>query len=70
MGHMRRLQAEQRSRRRPGARRQKGVTALEYGLLAAIVVLIIGTSVYTQLGGVITSLFSTMSSAAISVISH
>ncbi|WP_246182349.1 Flp family type IVb pilin [Pandoraea pneumonica] len=46
------------------------MTALEYGLLAAIVVLIIGTTVYTQLGGVMTSLFSTMSSAAISVISH
>ncbi|MGC7402559.1 hypothetical protein ACPWR0_01855 [Pandoraea pneumonica] len=43
---------------------------MEYGILAAIVVVIVGTTVYTQLGGAITSVFSTMSSAAISVISH
>lgn len=53
-----------------GPRRQQGVTALEYGILAAIVVAIVGTTVYTQLGGAITSVFSNMSSAAISVISH
>ncbi|VVE11674.1 pilus assembly protein [Pandoraea iniqua] len=55
---------------RRGLRRQQGVTALEYGILAAIVALIIGTTVYTQLGSAISSIFSTMSSAAISVISH
>ncbi|ALS61324.1 Flp family type IVb pilin [Pandoraea norimbergensis] len=55
---------------RRGLRRQLGVTALEYGILAAIVALIIGTTVYTQLGSAISSIFSTMSSAAISVISH
>ncbi|MCE4059942.1 Flp family type IVb pilin [Pandoraea sputorum] len=50
--------------------RQKGVTALEYGILAAIVAVIIGGTVYTNMSGVLSSAFSTVTSAATSAASH
>lgn len=50
--------------------RQRGVTALEYGILAAIVALVIGATVFTGLGAVLSSAFSTVTSAATSATSH
>ncbi|MCI3206944.1 MULTISPECIES: Flp family type IVb pilin [Pandoraea] len=50
--------------------RQKGVTALEYGILAAIVAVIIGGTVYTNMSSVLSSAFSTVTSAATSASSH
>ncbi|WP_343038590.1 Flp family type IVb pilin [Pandoraea morbifera] len=56
--------------RRHRLSRQRGVTALEYGILAAIVALIIGGVVYTNLSSALTTAFSTVSSAATSAVSH
>ncbi|MBN4665807.1 Flp family type IVb pilin [Pandoraea nosoerga] len=56
------------SPRRPS--RERGVTALEYGILAAIVALVIGATVFTGLGAVLSSAFSTVTSAATSATSH
>lgn len=50
--------------------RQKGVTALEYGILAAIVAVIIGGTVYTNMSSVLSSAFSSVTSAATSATSH
>ncbi|AJP57857.1 pilus assembly protein [Pandoraea vervacti] len=65
----------QANRARNGGRprsgsRQEGVTALEYGILAAIVAVIIGGTVYTNLSGALTSAFASMTSAVSSAISH
>ncbi|VVE08295.1 Flp family type IVb pilin [Pandoraea terrigena] len=50
--------------------RQKGVTALEYGILAAVVVILIGAIVFTNLTTVLTNVFSNVTSAATTAISH
>ncbi|VVE61058.1 pilus assembly protein [Pandoraea captiosa] len=65
----------QANRARHGGRprrvsRQKGVTALEYGILAAIVAVVIGGTVYTNLSDALTSAFASMTSAVSSAISH
>lgn len=56
--------------RQHGLSRQSGVTALEYGILAAIVAVIIGGTVYTNLSSVLSSAFSTVTSATTSASSH
>ncbi|WP_353189502.1 Flp family type IVb pilin [Pandoraea pnomenusa] len=48
-------------------RDERGVTALEYGILAAVVAVIIGGTVYTNLGTTFTTLFSKVTSAIASV---
>lgn len=53
-----------------GRSRQRGVTALEYGILAAIVAVLIGATVFTQLGSVLSNAFSTVTSAATSATAH
>lgn len=45
------------------ARDERGVTALEYGILAAIVAVIIGGTVYTNLGTAFASVFGKIQSA-------
>lgn len=50
--------------------RQSGVTALEYGILAAIVAVVIGATVFTNLTDVLSSAFSTVTSATTSAASH
>ncbi|MFJ2993482.1 Flp family type IVb pilin [Pandoraea sp. NPDC087047] len=45
------------------ARDERGVTALEYGILAAIVAVVIGGTVFTSLGTTFTQVFSKISSA-------
>lgn len=50
--------------------RQKGVTALEYGILAAIVAVVIGATVFTNLSDVLSSAFSNVTSAATSAATH
>lgn len=49
------------------ARDERGVTALEYGILAAIVAVLIGGAVYTNLSGVFTSVFAKITSVITSV---
>lgn len=44
------------------ARDERGVTALEYGILAAIVAVLIGGTVYTKLSGVFDSVFTKVTS--------
>lgn len=44
-------------------RDERGVTALEYGILAAVVAVLIGTIVWPQLSSTMTSLFSKVTSA-------
>lgn len=48
-------------------RDERGVTALEYGILAAVVAIIIGGTVYTNLTGTFTTLFSKVTAAIASV---
>lgn len=45
------------------ARDERGVTALEYGILAAIVAVVIGGTVFASLGTTFTQVFSKISSA-------
>lgn len=50
--------------------RQTGVTALEYGILAAIVALLVGATVFTNLTTVLTNVFSNLTSVATSAVNH
>lgn len=44
------------------ARDERGVTALEYGILAAIVAVLIGGTVFTNLSGAFDSVFAKVTS--------
>lgn len=50
--------------------RQSGVTALEYGILAAIVALLVGATVFTNLTTVLANVFSNLTSVATSAVNH
>ncbi|VVE38506.1 pilus assembly protein [Pandoraea cepalis] len=49
------------------ARDERGVTALEYGILAAIVAVLIGGTVYTKLSDVFDSVFTKITSVVTNV---
>jgi pilus assembly protein Flp/PilA len=46
------------------------VTALEYGILAAVVVILIGATVFTNLTTVLTNVFSNVTSVAATAVNH
>lgn len=49
------------------ARDERGVTALEYGILAAIVAVLIGGTVYTKLSDTFDSVFAKITSVVTNV---
>lgn len=49
--------------------RERGVTALEYGLMAALVVLVVGSVAFTQLDTILSSVWSNLSSQVIAAAS-
>ncbi|WP_449412761.1 Flp family type IVb pilin [Pandoraea soli] len=49
------------------ARDERGVTALEYGILAAIVAVLIGGTVYTKLSDTFDSVFTKITSVVTNV---
>lgn len=49
------------------ARDERGVTALEYGILAAIVAVIIGGTIYSNLTGTFSTVFAKVTSAVTAV---